>query len=814
MPELERWEQKAIGRIDRFENYTGELLGNRAYEGARAGLNSAVKGFMGIGRWFTGLLRAPAEAQVIAGKKFTEKTMGLAKRTTRKVVVAAANKAINGTEKAVDTFLTRKHFFVKGPNAASALFGGHITLDRELGWQMYNACGYEPGYDRILKELYDQAAEVKKGFSDITWREEVVPHLLRTAFQKEMTSCLDFIREKHRQHPEIYNRQLMQTQMNAAVRHLGDIFEKFTLDLANKTDFLEAPITFLPQKTESHDDVAMTPEEREALAAVPRLSMFESEKAVQKQIAAASEKLPALSAKDALDKFKTAISKPVPGPEGVETPYQNGIDTVEDEHRLITGVLNLREMMRKYERRNFFTRWLTREGRAERKAIGEMKAALLETLHIKADRLDTLLDLNTPLEQNVDMATAMNIPQKPKPEKTLGDQVSEVMEKTNEVIRDVTGATLDVAGKVITTTKNIIMNPIQTATETVEFVENAASEIGAAISDTVNDVKKTVDFSSDFADMDWSDGLGDEDDDLFDRDKRAAPVKPEPVEPVQEEKQPDPVQEETEKKEQEESKQEEPVQEGMGTQVWNAVSYAAGAVTSTVTNTVSTAASWLNLFNYSIFGGGKKAEAEPVEIQEQQQKSQIPEAKPADSPEQLQESQKTEAKPAEIQEQQQKSQIPEAEPADPLERLQKRQMDVAKEIMATEKEKVTGMDYYTAFAKLLYYKTLEISLTGNGLSEEKLSAALSKETVDQNVNQLVKDPALKKLNKFEVKKGFVSRLREFLDEVSRDPSVVNEIHKDYIQKREALNAKKPAQSKDSVQQNEPEKAVSINVPKV
>lgn len=796
MPELERWEQKAIGRINRFENYTGELLGNRAYEGARAGLNSAVKGFMGIGRWFTGLLRAPAEAQVIAGKKFTEKTMGLAKRTTRKVVVGVANKAIDGTEKAVDTFLTRKHFFVKGPNAASALFGGHITLDRELGWQMYNACGYEPGYDRILKELYDQAAEVKKGFSDITWREEVVPHLLRTTFQKELTGCLDFIREKYQQHPEIYNRQLMQTQMNAAARHLGEIFEKFTLDLANKTDFLEAPITFLPQKTDSHDDVPMRPEERDALAAIPRLSMFESEKAVQKQIAAASEKLPALSAKDALDKFKTAISKPVPGPEGVEKAYQNGVDPVEDERRLITGVLNLREMMRKYERRNFFSRWLTREGRAERKAIGEMKATLMETLHIKADQLDTLLDLNTPLEQNVDMATAMNIPQKPKPEKTLGDQVSEVMEKTNEVIRDVTGATLDVAGKVITTTKNIVMNPIQTATETVEFVENAASEIGAAISDTVNDVKKTVDLSSDFADMDWSDGLGDEDDDLFDRDKRAAPVKPEPVEPVQEEKQPDPVQEE--KKEQEEPKQEEPVQEGMGTQVWNAVSYAAGAVTSTVTNTVSAAASLLNPFNYSIFGGGKKAEAEPAEIQEQQQKSQIPEAKPADSPEQ-----------------QQKSQIPEAEPADPLERLQKRQMDVAKEIMATEKEKVTGMDYYTAFAKLLYYKTLEISLTGNGLSEEKLSAALSKETVDQNVNQLVKDPALKRMDKFDAKKGgFVRRLREFLDEVSRDPSAVNEIHKDYMQKREALNAKKPAQQNEPVQQNEPEKAASLNVPKV
>ena len=47
MPELERWEQKAIGRINRFENYTGELLTNRVYEGARAGINYTVQGIMG-----------------------------------------------------------------------------------------------------------------------------------------------------------------------------------------------------------------------------------------------------------------------------------------------------------------------------------------------------------------------------------------------------------------------------------------------------------------------------------------------------------------------------------------------------------------------------------------------------------------------------------------------------------------------------------------------------------------------------------------------------------------------------------------------
>ena len=67
MPELERWEQKAIGRINRFENYTGELLGNRVYEDTRAGLNKATKGILGAGRRFVSSMEDTVKPQVIAG---------------------------------------------------------------------------------------------------------------------------------------------------------------------------------------------------------------------------------------------------------------------------------------------------------------------------------------------------------------------------------------------------------------------------------------------------------------------------------------------------------------------------------------------------------------------------------------------------------------------------------------------------------------------------------------------------------------------------------------------------------------------------
>lgn len=233
MPGLERWEQKVIGQINRFENYTGELLTNRMYEGVRAGANSAAKGTMSLGRWIVNRFANPTKPQVIAGKKFTEDNISVGQKIGRRVGVAMANKAIDAGEKTVDAYLTRKFFYPISETAAAALFGGHITFDRVMGRDMYNACGYEPGFDRVMQQLRAYAAEIEDGFTDITWRQQVVPHIFQTAFQNELNHCLESIRTNHQQHPDVYNRQLMETQMHVAARYLGEIFEKFTLDLSS-----------------------------------------------------------------------------------------------------------------------------------------------------------------------------------------------------------------------------------------------------------------------------------------------------------------------------------------------------------------------------------------------------------------------------------------------------------------------------------------------------------------------------------------------------------------------------------------------------
>ena len=549
-------------------------------------------------------------------------------------------------------------------------------------------------------------------------------------------------------------------------------------------------MTFLPKKTEIPEGAELTEVEKALLAAVPRHSLFASEKELQKRIAAEQKKLPKRSADEAVQKFTDTLNKPVVGEDGTQKPYQTGRDLVEDERRLITGVLNLREMMQQYESRNIFSRWLTPAGRAERKAIQQMKESLLETLNLSAEQLDTLLDLKTPLEKHVDLAKAMHILYKPKLEKTFTEKVSEVMEQTNEVIRDVTEATLNAAGKMITTTAKIISNPGQTINNVTETVSNTVNEIGTTISNTMNNFQTVM--NEGILDVDFSDlNLDGDMDDLigFDRDERPEPIKPEPVpkEPEKKEPEPEPEQkklEQDEEKAQEEpkedgSKQEEPQQESAGWGVWNAAKY----VTNTVTSTASYAASWLNSFSYSIFGGKKE---EPLP-QEQAPKEEPKEQAPKEEQKQPQE-EKREPMPE-----------PVLDLNDPVTYVQQKQVKAACDA------KGKAQDYFSTFAKLLYYKTLELSLMEGSLPADALQTALSEDAVKQTTEKIMREQAFKNLDKLKYEKGFAKKIGEFLEQVSKNPAAVNEIHKDYMQKTEALKSSNASQPKEPLQQQSPEK---------
>ena len=343
MPELERWELKAMKRVKRFQNTDSEAFINSTISGAKGMAKKGIRMFFSYIRPYVIDFFRPAEKQIINGKSFRE-SAGLMQPIINKIGTEVADSAMDQAEATANAYLDRDYCYPAGKSVADAAYSGRISFDKDLTLQMYNACGYVPNFDETLKNLYNTAAPVDNSLTDNKWRKEVTPHMLRYAYQQELEKSFDAIRKQHLEKPDLYNRRLAQSHMETAARHLGRIFEKFSLDLANNTDYLEAPVTLFPKKPPQYEDVPMSDKERKLLAGVSRHSLFPGEKALQKQIAEVADTLPKLSTQEALDRFHNNLVKPVLSANGEDRTYHNGEDIVEDTHRLVSSILNLREM--------------------------------------------------------------------------------------------------------------------------------------------------------------------------------------------------------------------------------------------------------------------------------------------------------------------------------------------------------------------------------------------------------------------------------------------------------------------------------------
>ena len=517
MPELERWEQKAIGRINRFENTDYEYVTNQIYEGGRSLLNRIAQGAMNMGRGVVGILSRPLNTQTIDGKGFTE-NYGVSSRFGRRVGLGAANMAIDAGANTVNNFLTRKFFYPSGQAVADTAFAGRVTFDKEMTRQMFNDCGYAPDFQATMKRMYDTAAVVEKGLTDITWRKDITPHMIRSAYQQELETAFEAIRRQHQENPAFTSRGMMKHQMQAAARHLGNIFEKFTLDLANQTDYLEAPMTILPKKAEVRSDVEMTDDEKKLMAEVSRHSLYPDAKAMEKQIDQAMKKLPKPTVEAALEQFRSNLEKPVLGKDGREAAYTRGANTAEDFRRLDSSILSLREMKQRYENRNFFSRLLSSAARAERRAIAAMESQLQEKLGVRAEALTVLLDLKNPLEEMADPTHFLGIrkrgPEKEPEPPTVTQTVKNAAKKTGEAISAAAKTTYQ-------TGEHIVTGAVSGVTNAVNTVLNAAANVDGGLID-----QKDANIFEDLKEKDYED-------DLFDRDFTEKHSEPEPKAPEQ-----------------------------------------------------------------------------------------------------------------------------------------------------------------------------------------------------------------------------------------------------------------------------------------
>lgn len=466
MPNPERWELKAIGRVARHENTAIEKVANTLYEGTRSVVNAVAQFALNNAPAFLHRVIAPKDAVYIDGKRFRH-NHGVGELAGRNMGDALLEAGLNVGKKGANQVLTRNFFFPTGAAVASTAFAGRVNFDVNMGVDMYNACGYQPDFQRILSGLNRTASEVGDNLNDITWRKEVTPHMIRTAFREELGRSFEAIRAQHMEAP-VSNRQLVEAQMNLAAQHLSNIFQKFTLDLANNTDYLEAPMTFVPQK-KVLPEIEMTAEEKKLFNDVSQHSLFSSHRELRKMISKAADKMPEANAKETKEKFDKSLAS-----EDVE-------------YRQMNSILNLRGLQRKYARRNIFSRYLTRAGREERATINTMKEQLKESLGIDDKALKDLLNLNTPMEDGIALKAVLGIKQKeyPAPQKTYTEEAIEVATKAKDIVVGTASMAKDIVDGTASMAKGVVAGTAGMAKAVVGAVSAGATILEGKIENMV-----------------------------------------------------------------------------------------------------------------------------------------------------------------------------------------------------------------------------------------------------------------------------------------------------------------------------------------
>ena len=132
--------------------------------------------------------------------------------------------------------------------------------------------------------------------------------------------------------------------------------------------------------------------------------------------------------------------------------------------------------------------------------------------------------------------------------------------------------------------------------------------------------------------------------------------------------------------------------------------------------------------------------------------------------------------------------------------LQARQAEVYNDLKTSKN--VAG-DFLPAISRLLYFKTLEISLNSKAMKPEQLEASLSEQSIKDNCAHIRSLPAFQRLDL--LNRGLAAKAKAFIEKAPTDPSVLNKLHKEYMFR---LNNPDLNKAKESVPEAELNKDIS------
>ena len=122
-----------------------------------------------------------------------------------------------------------------------------VYIDEEKVAALESMTGYRFDTQAFYEKMRNAIDQCGDRFYDNTWRNELMPHILKNLFMEETKKMYQTLAEQA-QGGGILSEELLDQTLANGTRMMQDIMESYTRDLANKTPILAAPIRFVKEE--------------------------------------------------------------------------------------------------------------------------------------------------------------------------------------------------------------------------------------------------------------------------------------------------------------------------------------------------------------------------------------------------------------------------------------------------------------------------------------------------------------------------------------------------------------------------------------
>ncbi len=381
--QLQDWQKKIIGRKDRWTIYTNVVEGAMQQGGADA-IGSIKDDAPKMAREAVRNATAFQRPVQVMGKTFAPGIRyNWVRRGIKWVAGGLTSVATGYGAGKIEKALREGHpadrvYEMTTADVKFNLLKSSVYPSEELIAQLESRTGYRfdgKAFTDRLEAAIDQAGG---GFYDNVWRTELMPHIIRTLFLKELEKMHNEI-AKQAEKKGITSEELLDDTLATGTDLMKQILEGYTTELADKTELLGSPIRFT-KESPAHTAAApenMSDDEKKRwdnhVKDTKNVSFLITESELRTMRNNAIKAHPLKSTARMLEDFQTRMPA-APAQTGAQAGAQADINSEE----ATRAILEIREIKKRYSKRGFFNRFIFHRSAAqeEQRAIAQMTERL------------------------------------------------------------------------------------------------------------------------------------------------------------------------------------------------------------------------------------------------------------------------------------------------------------------------------------------------------------------------------------------------------------------------------------------------------